>query len=203
VKVYGPSAKEKSSEAKLTPLCGVPADIIDPLLDEVIAGTISLKKAQEEAKAIKAEARMAHRVNLILATGAPEYGTKSSYEEILKDKAKSTLVSQFKGISNSNFLSLTCSFSSELAKKFHIQERSQEAVGAGASAVSTKCSGFAHQARAPQAIIAGSSYTGGSFFPRKLQAKHLLRLILAFSFYYFVFSRGEGEDHPNGGGGDA
>jgi hypothetical protein len=56
-------SKMLTSEPKLSPLVGAPAEILNPLLEEIIARNITLLEAGKETLALKAEGRMAKAVN--------------------------------------------------------------------------------------------------------------------------------------------
>jgi hypothetical protein len=109
----GPKAKEKSGEPILTPFLGVPKDLLDPLLTDVVKGNVTLQNAHKTAYAIKAEARMGSYINNLLRKEAvdreedPEEA--HTYEEVVSDPVKNSLLAQFKSKSNV-FSCLFCLF---------------------------------------------------------------------------------------------
>jgi hypothetical protein len=95
----GVKAQKKSGEPLLAPFLGLPTDLLDPLLSEIVKGNVTLQYGHQAAYAMKAEVRMADFVNTIFeefANEDEEEGSAPKYEELLADPVKQSLLAQFK-----------------------------------------------------------------------------------------------------------
>jgi hypothetical protein len=92
--------KDKSFEATFAPFLGVPADLLEPILDDHIAGTISWKTASAAAYNVKAHARLAAYADEYLPALCHEFSQPTMYKDILEDEKKQNVLAEFKGTTN-------------------------------------------------------------------------------------------------------
>jgi hypothetical protein len=105
----GVKAQNKSGEPLLAPFLGLPKDLLDPILKDVVDGNLTLQAAHKSAYAIKAEIRMAGYIDKILQEWAVEEGEEEdeahTYEEVVSDPVKTSLLAQFKSKASDKFSS--------------------------------------------------------------------------------------------------